>query len=247
MQIHDLNTKALTNPAYVAFDDGTDTYKTEFNDVVADAAADAVASADLTDNTVAFTSGDSTSPTGWTAVDVLTSGLSLKTLFNRISTMVKNVRYIWNLLGSSSFSNVASTLTGAIGNTALTTTAQTLSGAIAEHESDISTLNSKIASSAVTYSKNDSYISSVEGSVQRFGNVVAGTIIFTMSNSISDNNINLITGLPATRASQQFMVMCVNDYSMKRVQLTSSGIRTWYGGTFVAGNSYMINLAYVTN
>lgn len=144
MEIHDLNTKALTDPAYVAFDDGTDTYKTEFNDVVADAAADAVASADLTDNMVAFTSGDSASPTGWTAVDVLTSGLSLKTLFNRISTMVKNVRYIWNLLGSSSFSNVASTLTGAIGNTALTTTAQTLSGAIVEHESDISTLNSKI-------------------------------------------------------------------------------------------------------
>lgn len=144
MQIHDLNTKVLTDPAYVAFDDGTDTYKTEFNDVVADAAADAVASADLTDNTVAFTSGDAASPTAWTAVDVLTSGLSLKTLFNRISTMVKNVRYIWNLLGSSSFSNVASTLTGAIGNTALTTTAQTLSGAIAEHESDISTLNSKL-------------------------------------------------------------------------------------------------------
>lgn len=143
MQIHDLNTKALTDPAYVAFDDGTDTYKTEFNDVVADAAAAAVADADLTDNTVAFTSGDAASPTAWTAVDVLTSGLPLKTLFNRISTMVKNVRYIWNLLGSSSFSNVASTLSGAIGNTALTTTAQTLSGAIAEHESDISTLNSK--------------------------------------------------------------------------------------------------------
>lgn len=142
MQIHDLNTKALTDPAYVAFDDGTDTYKTEFNDVVADAAAAAVADADLTDNTVAFTSGDAASPTAWTAVDVLTSGLPLKTLFNRISTMVKNVRYIWNLLGSSSFSNVASTLSGAIGNTALTTTAQTLSGAIAEHESDISTLNS---------------------------------------------------------------------------------------------------------
>ena len=143
MQIHDLNTKALTNPAYVAFDDGEDTYKTEFNECVENAANAAVAAADLTENEVAFTSGDAASPTAWTAVDVLTSGLSLKTLFNRISTMVKNVRYIWNLLGSSSFSNVASTLTGAIGNTALTTTAQTLSGAIAEHEQDISGLNSK--------------------------------------------------------------------------------------------------------
>lgn len=144
MQIHDLNTKTLTDPAYVAFDDGTDTYKADFKAEIDNAAASAVADADLTDNTVAFTSGDAESPTTWTAVSVLTSGLTIKELFNRISTMIKNVRYIWNLLGSSSFSNVASTLTGAIGNTALTTTAQTLSGAIAEHESDISTLNSKI-------------------------------------------------------------------------------------------------------
>lgn len=144
MQIHDLNTKALTDPAYVAFDDGTDTYKVEFNDTVKSAAQAAVAEADLTQNTVGFTSGDSLSPTGWTSVSQITTNSTLATLFNRISTMVKNVRYIWNLLGSSSFSNVASTLTGAIGNTALTTTAQTLSGAIAEHETDISGLNSNM-------------------------------------------------------------------------------------------------------
>lgn len=142
MEIHELNTKTLTDPAYVAFDDGTDTYKVEFNDTVESAAQAAVAEADLTQNTVGFTSGDSLSPSGWTSVSQITANSTLATLFNRISTMVKNVRYIWNLLGSSSFSNVASTLTGAIGNTALTTTAQTLSGAIAEHESDISTLNS---------------------------------------------------------------------------------------------------------
>lgn len=134
MQIHDLNTKALTDPAYVAFDDGTDTYKTEFNDVVADAAAAAVADADLTDNTVAFTSGDSASPTEWTAVDVLTSGLSLKTLFNRISTMIKNVRYIWSKIGTASMG----------------TTATTITGAIAEHETDISELNSKINRSTLS-------------------------------------------------------------------------------------------------
>lgn len=149
MQIHDLNTKALTDPAYVAFDDGTDTYKVEFNDTVESAAQAAVAEADLTQNTVGFTSGDSLSPTGWTDVSQITTNSTLATLFNRISTMVKNVRYIWNLLGSSSFSNVASTLTGAIGNTALTTTAQTLSGAIAEHESDISTLNSKFVTTDI--------------------------------------------------------------------------------------------------
>lgn len=133
MQIHDLNTKALTNPAYVAFDDGTDTYKADFKDVIDTAAAEAVADADLTDNTVAFTSGDAASPTAWTAVSVLTSGLPIKTLFNRISTMIKNVRYIWSLIGT----------------TALGTTATTITGAIAEHEQDISGINSELTPNSI--------------------------------------------------------------------------------------------------
>lgn len=115
MQIHDLNTKALTNPAYVAFDDGTDTYKADFKAEIDNAAASAVADADLTDNTVAFTSGDAASPTEWTAVDVLTSGLPIKTLFNRISTMVKNVRWLYSKLGTTDISSIGGgTVTGAI-------------------------------------------------------------------------------------------------------------------------------------
>ena len=94
MNIHDLNTKTLTDPAYVAFDDGSDTYKTEFNDVVEEKAAAAIAATDLTQNTVAFTSGDAASPTAWTNVSVITTGSTLATLFNRISTMVKNVRFL---------------------------------------------------------------------------------------------------------------------------------------------------------
>ena len=31
MEIHELNTKTITNPAYVALDDGTDTYKLDLN------------------------------------------------------------------------------------------------------------------------------------------------------------------------------------------------------------------------
>lgn len=115
MQIHDLNTKALTDPAYVAFDDGTDTYKADFKAEIDNAAADAVADADLTDNTVAFTSGDAASPTAWTAVSVLTSGLTIKVLFNRISTMIKNVRWLYSKLGTVDISSIGGgTVTGAI-------------------------------------------------------------------------------------------------------------------------------------
>lgn len=130
MQIHELNTKALTDPAYVAFDDGTDTYKVEFNDTVEGAAQSAVASADLTDNAVAFTSGDAASPTAWANVSVMASGSTLATLMNRISTMVKNVRYIWSKIGSSSISNVSTTITGAIGNTSISNVSSTITGAI---------------------------------------------------------------------------------------------------------------------
>lgn len=115
MEIHDLNTKALTDPAYVAFDDGEDTYKTEFNECVENAANAAVAAADLTENEVAFTSGDAASPTAWTNVSVITTGSTLATLFNRISTMVKNVRWLYSKLGTTDISSIGNgTVTGAL-------------------------------------------------------------------------------------------------------------------------------------
>ena len=97
MQIHELNTKALTDPAYIAFDDGTDTYKADFNQVIDDAVAEAFTSADVSGGVVNYTSGDAASPTAWTDVSVISSGSTLATLMNRISTMVKNVRYLKGL------------------------------------------------------------------------------------------------------------------------------------------------------
>ncbi len=49
-------------------------------------------------DTVAFTSGDSSdsSATSWTSVSTLSSGLTHATLLNRISTMMKNTRYLKN-------------------------------------------------------------------------------------------------------------------------------------------------------
>lgn len=146
MQIHELNTKALTDPAYVAFDDGTDTYKVDFNQIIDDAVAEAFSSADVSGGVVNYTSGDSSSPSSWTDVSVMASGGTLATLMNRISTMVKNVRYLWSLIGSSSISNVSSTITEAIGNTSITGIDDgTLTGAIEKHENDIDTLNGKFS------------------------------------------------------------------------------------------------------
>ncbi len=167
MQIHDLNTKALTNPAYVAFDDGTDTYKADFKAEIDNAAADAVADADLTDNTVAFTSGDSSSPIEWTAVDVLTSGLPIKTLFNRISTMIKNVRWLYSKLGTTDISSIGEgTVTGAI-----------------------SSLNSKFESGTWTPTIKRANISNATGKWRKIDNMVwcSGSVTFSNTQTNQGN------------------------------------------------------------
>ena len=70
---------------------------------------------DSKNNTITFTSGDSINPTGWTDIAAITSGLTHSTLANRLTTAVKNLRYIWKLIGSTDISTIGdSTVTGAI-------------------------------------------------------------------------------------------------------------------------------------
>ncbi len=67
------------------------------------------------DNTVAFTSGDAENPTGWADVGVVTSGEKHSSLMRKISLAIKNVRYLWKLLGSTSLAGIGDgTVTGAI-------------------------------------------------------------------------------------------------------------------------------------
>ena len=101
MEIHDLNTKPMTDPAWVPFDDGTDTYKADFSRIIDEAVARAFSAADVSGGVVNYTSGDASSPTAWTDVDVLTTGSTLATLLNKISTMIKNIRYFRGLIGST--------------------------------------------------------------------------------------------------------------------------------------------------
>ncbi len=70
---------------------------------------------DSTDNTVSFTSTDAVSPAGWTDVPVLESGGTHSSLFSKISTMVKNIRWLYKILGSTDITGIGnSTVTGAI-------------------------------------------------------------------------------------------------------------------------------------
>ena len=103
MQIHELNTGTPASNDYLAMDTGSDTYKAKPGDMVP-----------------SYTSGDDASPTAWTNVTAVGSGLSFSTLIARITTMMKNVRFLYGLLGVTDISN--------IGNGTVTDALSTLDG-----------------------------------------------------------------------------------------------------------------------
>ena len=62
-----------------------------------------------------FTSGDNSSAAIWTPVNTIASNEPHPSLFNKISTMVKNVRFLYNKLGETDVSNIGTgTITNAI-------------------------------------------------------------------------------------------------------------------------------------
>lgn len=70
---------------------------------------------DTKDNTVAFLSEDSESESSWSDVAVMSSGEKHSSLFNKISTMFKNIRYLNKILGTTDISSIGGgTVTGAI-------------------------------------------------------------------------------------------------------------------------------------
>lgn len=107
MQIHELPAQTAANDTDVfAVDNGTSTQKITVENLGKKVTEDA---------TPAFTSGDGASPSSWSDVNVVTSGTALKTILNRITTMMKNVRWLYSKLGTTDISSIADgTLTGAI-------------------------------------------------------------------------------------------------------------------------------------
>lgn len=53
---------------------------------------------DSTGNTVTFVSSDTLTPSAWTDVAVLKSGETHKSIFSKVSSMFKNIRFLWSLL-----------------------------------------------------------------------------------------------------------------------------------------------------
>lgn len=58
---------------------------------------------DLQDTTITFTGSDTASPSEWEDFDLLTSGESTKSLFAKISTLARNLRFLHTSLGGFTF------------------------------------------------------------------------------------------------------------------------------------------------
>lgn len=87
MQIHELPSGTPTEEDLIPFDTGQANYKTPFSGF------------DVGENTATFTSGDEADPAQFKTVGTVESG-PIKTILNKLSMAVSNIRYIWKVLSA---------------------------------------------------------------------------------------------------------------------------------------------------
>lgn len=97
---------------------------------------------DSSENTVIYTSEDNLTANAWTDVAALTSNEKHSSIFNKVSKMFKNVRYIWKLLGTTDIS--------AIGNGTITGAVSSLNGDLANKQPTITGAATTVTSSNLT-------------------------------------------------------------------------------------------------
>ena len=125
-----------------------------------------------------YTSGDTESPASWTSVNTITTSDTNSTVFNKVTSMVKNIRWLYSKLGNTDFSATGqNTVTGA-----LSSMQSSIDGkAPATHSHTVSDLpvsssqvnsTSYIPTCALLYSMNEK----IEAMEIKVDNIEAGTI-----------------------------------------------------------------------
>ena len=235
MQIHELNSATPAATDSIAMDNGMDTYRATPTTVVSNSAP-------------TFTTGDASSPTAWESVSTISSGLGFGTLLNRITTMIKNVRYLYSKQG----------------NTALTTTATTITGAINEHETDITATNTLMGDTSISgvgdgtvtgaISSINSSLSISSGTftfencrsngsaIYRIGKIVYFRIDVTATANISPGSAgNGFIQFPSgfrPNAGTAFFGMDASAGTAKQMFVTSGGAASQTPSTIASGNVY---------
>ena len=148
-----------------------------------------------------FTSNDAASPSSWTAANAITTSDTNSTIFSKVTTMIKNVRWLYSKLGTTDFSATGqSTVTGA-----LSALQSGLNGkAASSHSHNASQLpisssqtnsNSYIPTSALVYSMQQQ-INSLNDAIAKISGGTTIKYIDTQTNTVL--NITNILGFICT-------------------------------------------------
>lgn len=140
-------------------------------------------------NVVTYTSEDQadsavTRSTGWTTVSALVSGMTHSNLFNSMSKMFKNIRWLYKMLGTTDISSISS--------------AGTVTGAIAKLNTDVNDY------SHLSFTVYSNRVTVLESSTYRCGEFVIVYFKCTANQALNENTI--IQGLPVPGAKQGLSV-----------------------------------------
>lgn len=181
--------------------------------------------ADTKDSAVTFTSGDcaDANASSWTSVNPLETGETHASLFNKISTMLKNVRYLYKKLGTTDISSIGDgTVTDAI-----------------------SKLNSKTTGSGTATNQ----YGSCTYNWTRRANVVVVTVDYTPSTNVTNSSGGFtLSNIPTP--SQSVYDASVDRSTPTTIygasELNTGKTCTFYG-TRVSGKTYNASFTYIAN
>lgn len=166
---------------------------------------------DTKDNIISFTSSDSKNPTQYTDVDVLATGETHKSIFAKISTMFKNIRYLYKMLGSTDISSIGDgTATGAI---------STLNSNLNTKQDASTAINtSNISNQSVNYASSANYANSAESATNATNaNVIANNgetagVFFIRSGYPKQSGTSYLGS-----TTQYFNYMCSTSFYIKDI------------------------------
>ena len=162
---------------------------------------------DSKDNTVTYTSADATTANAWTDVAVLATGEKHSSIFAKISTMFKNIRYIYTHFIKSE--NILETLEEIVANTQ----SDKVAGALAVKE-----LNSNLSEIPKIQYKEISATTDSNGYVELDVFALSARVL---TSAVPGNYTCLIHGYKTTAQNNSNMLAVKNAYNMANIVNTN--------------------------
>lgn len=184
-----------------------DTYRQGNVNITSENVGAVAVGGDTADNIVEFTSSDLSEPTEWTDVAVLASGEKHSSIFNKISTIFKNVRYLYKMLGTTDISSISD---------------GTISGVLAFLKSELDDVNSNLNT------KQDKIMSkTVTRTTDGSGSTYLG-VLSSNAKVLCISPCNGAIAIPYIYSDGSWYVKILNANDMTPVVNASMDIKYWY-------------------